>query len=352
MATNGVKEVRTEELREIQPQSDQSLIDRIIEEASSRMPQNTLIPTKHEWDVYEAMSAMAAGTPFYGKLGGKNGIMAIMLYAREIGMPPMSAINGGIDNIMGRLSISARSVNEKIRLSGHQIRVKSISDTECTIWGKRKDTGEEMESTFTLDDAKRAQLFKKDGGYEKNPQDMMFARAISRLGRRLFPDVIKGATIEGEANDDMEHQEFSHEKQEQKPATIAEMVNKPKDTARSPEVKQPEKPPETKPQPESTPEQEQPVLPENKDNHAATVTESPKGAATQQESKMEADEKRKANGRRIIIDKVSKYCGGDVQKINDTLNQCSEGLTMDNIGALSLEGLSDVNKKLAEIISK
>jgi len=327
--------------------TEQSILERIIEEAANKQP--ALIPTDHEWDVYESMAKMAAGTPFYGKLGGPNGIMAIMLYAREIGMPPMSALNGGIDNIMGRLSISARSVNEKIRLSGHQIQVKSISDKECTVWGKRKDTGEEMTATYTLEDAKRAGLFKSGGGYERNPQDMMFARGITRLGRRLFPDVIKGAHIEGEPSE-FDHPE-QEQPQEQKPATITEMMkNKPA------QVQQAEQSREQEPLKIETPKQEPLTEPEPSQIEQPQEQNPEPPKADPPKENGNSEEQRKARGRSMLLDKLSKFHNGDVDKINASLAESLPNNEikpdMDNLSQFSLTHLQDINKYITKLTSE
>src|ERR1044072_1767548 len=55
-----------------------------------------------------------------------------------------------------------------------------------------------MESSFTIEEASRAGLIRDGGAWRKTPSDMLFARALSRIGRRLFADCIGGFYIEGE----------------------------------------------------------------------------------------------------------------------------------------------------------
>ena len=162
-----------------------------------------LIPDNHELQVYSIMAKAAANTPFFKTLGGESGIISIMLYARELGIPPMQAITGGLHNIQGKIEMAARTINLKIRQAGHILRITHLDDTKCQIYGKRRDTGEEWEETYTIQDAKKAGLVKPGGGWEKNPSDMVFARCISRIGRRLFPDVIGTAYVEGEIREAM-----------------------------------------------------------------------------------------------------------------------------------------------------
>ena len=91
-------------------------------------------------------------------------------------------------------------MNYLIRAAGHSISKDPKSDKNCCILhGKRKDNGDVWTSMFSIDDAKKAGIYKNT--WEKYGEDMIFARALSRLARQLFPDVLKGAYTEGEVRD-------------------------------------------------------------------------------------------------------------------------------------------------------
>lgn len=156
------------------------------------------IPNEHEMMVYHTMAEQAVSSKMYRGIGEKAGVMMIMLSARELGIPPMQALNGGINIINGKAEISARMMSALIRKAGHEIKIKEISDTSCTLIGKRLDTGESEEASFTVADAQKAGLVKPNGGWVKCPKDMCFARALSRLARQLFSDVIGIGYVEGE----------------------------------------------------------------------------------------------------------------------------------------------------------
>lgn len=166
---------------------------------------NSSVPNQMELNSYKIAAEAAASNPHWRKLGGNGSndqivgtIFSVMLLAREIGIPPMSAIAWGINNIQGKFEISARGMNQLIRKRGHTLKIKTITNDICVIWGKRKDTGEEMECAFTIEEASRAGLIRDGGAWRKTPSDMLFARALSRIGRRLFADCIGGFYIEGE----------------------------------------------------------------------------------------------------------------------------------------------------------
>lgn len=159
-----------------------------------------LIPTQAEIAAIEVMAKQAVESKFIEKLGGFAGAFSIAMYARELNVPIMSALFGGMSNIMGKITIAPQLMNAMLRKAGHKLKIDS-NDQRCIIEGTRKDTGEKCEVSFSLEDARKAGLVKPNGGWEKYPSDMCFARALSRLARRLFPDVIGFAYVDGELED-------------------------------------------------------------------------------------------------------------------------------------------------------
>lgn len=156
-----------------------------------------LIPTAHEMQVFQIMARQSASSGFYKSIGGEAQIMAILLSARELGVMPMEALNGGIWNIQGRIEISARLMNKMIRRAGHSLTVKELNTKTCVLSGKRADNGDTFEASFTIEDAQRAGVANRPV-WKSYAEDMLFARALSRLARRLFADVIGTAYVEGE----------------------------------------------------------------------------------------------------------------------------------------------------------
>lgn len=157
------------------------------------------VPIKDEAKTWLQIAEEAvAANPYLQKQGGVQGVMMIIRLANSLGIDPLIAIHGGINNINGKLEVSARQMNSLIRKRGHVMKLKICNNELCTLWGKRADTGEEMEATFTMEDARMASLIKPGGAWSKSPSDMLFCRALSRLARRLFADCIGEAYIEGE----------------------------------------------------------------------------------------------------------------------------------------------------------
>jgi len=154
------------------------------------------------WRTLEALSR----TEFVpGALRGRPAaVLGAVLYGRDLGLGPLEALSL-IDVIDGRPSPSAELMARKLREAGHTIEIVESTDSACELVGRRGDTGEEARVRYTLEDALRAGLIDRldDDGrpvarsrngkplpWEQHPADMLWARAVSRIVRRLAPDCL------------------------------------------------------------------------------------------------------------------------------------------------------------------
>jgi hypothetical protein len=163
------------------------------------------VPTQAELDSYLVIAKTAAASPYWRKQAGDckpdeaiATLYAMMLLGRELGFSPIQSVSGGIHNIQGKFELSARFMNMAIRARGHKMNIEINNDDICRIWGQRKDTGEEAMAEFTIEEARRCGLVRAGSPWTKTPSDMLFARALSRIARRLFPDCIGNCYVEGE----------------------------------------------------------------------------------------------------------------------------------------------------------
>lgn len=161
---------------------------------------NQLVPTNTDFQILQTIARTASSSGLYTNSGNEQKIFLILLAAQELGIKPMLALNGGIWNIQGKIEISARLMNCMIRRAGHSISVKELNGKICILEGKRADNGDTCISQFTIEEASRAGLTNRDV-WKKYTEDMLYARAMSRLARRLFSDVIGMAYVEGEIRD-------------------------------------------------------------------------------------------------------------------------------------------------------
>ncbi|HEY6224507.1 MAG TPA: hypothetical protein VIW26_12035 [Gemmatimonadales bacterium] len=137
---------------------------------------------------------------YRGKVGE---IVAAGLAGRERGIPLITALSY-FDVIEGKPELNAAGCQGLVRRAGHSISGGVAEDGQsATAIGRRRDTGDEMTVRWTLDMAKRAGLTSKQV-WKQYPEDMLWARAVDTLCRRLFSDVVMGlspAQLDGGAFD-------------------------------------------------------------------------------------------------------------------------------------------------------
>ncbi len=168
---------------------------------------------------------------------------AAILYGRELGMPPMTALSS-VHVINGRPGISAESMRALILGAGHEIQVVSSDSDRCVIKGRRAGEDEWQQTSYTMTEAQRAGDTAKNPNYKTRPAEMLVARATTRLARIVFPDVIRGiGSLE-------ELQDLAAE------ATVTVQTQQPKQpSAQRPSLSRKRKPKESKEsaEPEPTP---------------------------------------------------------------------------------------------------
>lgn len=127
--------------------------------------------------------------------------IAIAMQGAELGWPPMRSLRS-IYIVDGRPELAAEAMLALIyeRCPSAIIEVVEQSDQRCCIRGRRSDKHVPIEVDFTIENAQRGGLLNKEN-WKRYPSDMLWARAVSRLRRRVFPDVGAGCFVEGEVSD-------------------------------------------------------------------------------------------------------------------------------------------------------
>ncbi len=120
-----------------------------------------------------------------------NSVIVAAMYGRELGISFQRAVLD-IHVVNGRPGMSANLVLSLIRERMPEADIDIIETTpqKCVIKARRDKDKEFQEFSFTLEDAKRAGLIVPNGGWANWPEDMCFARTVTRMGRRLFSDVL------------------------------------------------------------------------------------------------------------------------------------------------------------------
>lgn len=140
---------------------------------------------------------------FKGKAG--NCLIAMQM-GMEVGLAPMQAIQN-IAVINGRPTLWGDAALALVQASGVCEYVHESWDEKTQTWtcrGKRRDAKEEGVYTFSLADAEKAGLTKKEGTWQSYRKRMIQMRARAFCLRDNFADVLKGLAIREEVEDYVE----------------------------------------------------------------------------------------------------------------------------------------------------
>ena len=156
-------------MSELIPMSESASFDLIVRQ-SEVLNTSTIIPTAYR---RKASDIVAAG------LAGRAYGWDVMTSMRQFHV------------IEGTASLRPESMLGLVRQAGHSVTL-DISNGKAVATGKRIDTGDEHSAVFTMADAKAAGLADKRN-WQQYQENMLTWRAVSKLCRVLFPDVVLGA---------------------------------------------------------------------------------------------------------------------------------------------------------------
>lgn len=157
-----------------------------------------------------------ATAPFYQKLG-PGGVLAIYLTAREMNLPPMFCLNGGLHNIEGKVVLSGQLINMMLVNAGWDIEFLELNETCCHLRFHYPNGKRFQEFKYTIEDAKKAGYFgveaiddKNNKYWKRKPKenwiyhtlDMLFNRCITSGGRKFAPTVLGNCYGVGELDGD------------------------------------------------------------------------------------------------------------------------------------------------------
>lgn len=125
-----------------------------------------------------------------GLRGSEAATAAAMLYGREVGLPPMTALN--VTHVIeGKPGLSAEAMRAMVFAAGHELEIVESSGALCTIRGRRRGQERWTPVTWTIDMARAAGLGGKNI-WKSYPRTQLQARCTTELCRLIFPDVIHG----------------------------------------------------------------------------------------------------------------------------------------------------------------
>lgn len=150
---------------------------------------------------YRTLATIACKS--FSKAMSVDDLLNVMLTAKDLGISPMKAVNGGFFVVNGKVGMSTALMADRIRKAGHSIKIPEWSTQKCAVLGTRKDNGDSVKFEFTMEDAQSAGLLGSPV-WKKFPKQMLYNRAMSTLARVLFPDVVGCAYSEDEKYDILE----------------------------------------------------------------------------------------------------------------------------------------------------
>lgn len=156
-------------MSELIPISETASFDLIMRQADI-LANSTIIPSSYR---RKAADIVAAG------LAGRAYGWDVMTSMRQFHV------------IEGSASLRPESMLGLVRQAGHSVTLET-TETYAEATGKRVDTGDEHVATFTMEDAEAAGLADKRN-WKQYQEAMLTWRAVSKLCRVLFPDVVLGA---------------------------------------------------------------------------------------------------------------------------------------------------------------
>jgi len=151
------------------------------------------LPSTQDWTTMLSMAEQLVKSGLLpATIKTAQAAVVIIQKGRELGIPPMAAING-IGVINGKPVAGAELMLALLYRDHGDEAVRVIrSDAEaCEIAYRRRGWSKPERFAFSIEDAKRAGLA---GGqtWTKYPQAMLRARCISAVARMAFPDSIGG----------------------------------------------------------------------------------------------------------------------------------------------------------------
>jgi len=170
------------------------------------------IPSMQEMHQMIEVSKVLATAPFYQKLG-PGGVLAIYLTAREMNLPLMFCLNGGLHNIEGKVVLSAQLMNMMLINAGWEVQFIQMDKFGCELKFIYPNKKRYENFKFTIQDAKDAGYLGipgPNGTWQKKPKDnwlyhpldMCFSRAIASGARKYAPNVIGNCYGLGELDND------------------------------------------------------------------------------------------------------------------------------------------------------
>lgn len=159
---------------------------------STDLTVQTLAPRDVGADTFEVIRLVAAAlhqSRYYADISSADRAAYKMARCYELGFPATAAPDV-LEDIQGRMTLKPSAHWALVLQSGllEDMKVDEGADY-CEVLFKRRGLPFFQGYKFTMTDAKRADLVKQGGAYEKWTKNMLYWRAMGFALDRVFPDV-------------------------------------------------------------------------------------------------------------------------------------------------------------------
>ncbi len=140
------------------------------------------------------LAKRAVDARMYSKFSNVDMCLMAMLRGKDFGLSPTASLET-LHVIDGKVCLPASFVVSLARKHPdcEYVDAVEIDDVHCKVETKRKSSDKVYSATFTIEEAKTAGLVKPRGAWEKYAQDMLYARAMTRLCRRIWTEALCGS---------------------------------------------------------------------------------------------------------------------------------------------------------------
>lgn len=120
-------------------------------------------------------------------------VFAVILAGRELGLGVMASLRG-FHIVEGKPTMAADLIRALVLKSGKAQYFDCVERTndKATWVTRRQGSPHESTVTYTMDDAKSAELVRPNFGWTKHPADMLAKTASAKLSRLVYSDVVFG----------------------------------------------------------------------------------------------------------------------------------------------------------------
>lgn len=141
-------------------------------------------------DAYALAEIIARSNMFAAKRPEEA--MVVILTGRELGLTAMQSLRS-IHMIEGKPTLSADLMAARVRSSPlcAEWQIVKTDNESCVIRVQRDDDEQPTTFSFSMEDAKRAELLGKTN-WKKYPANMLRARCTANAARAMFPELLMG----------------------------------------------------------------------------------------------------------------------------------------------------------------